>query len=222
MSETTVPAPGDSTPRRVVTWVVGIVVVFLAIVGTLALLGALKVIPEVALFGNDPEERHAQVLTAVTREEQVVLLSLGIEGIDEKSDRTTFLGVDIPGSERATFVHYSFSAKLGIEGADVRIEQTGEDAYRITVPEFVFIGHDDESFELITERNGALSFITPEIDELEMVSSILSADVRAQYVEDNSATLREQTASFYRGIITGIDPDIQLEFVFEDAAGTRG
>ncbi|GAA1725917.1 hypothetical protein [Microbacterium paludicola] len=221
MTETTDPPAGSTAPQRVLRWVLGAVVVFLAVLGSLALLGAMKVIPEIALFGNESEERNAQVLTAVSREEQVVLLSLGIEGIDEKTDRTTFLGVDIPGSERATFVQYSFSAKLGIEGGDVRIDETGEGEYRITVPEFVFIGHDDEHFELITERNGALSWITPEIDELEMVRGILSDDVKAQYVADNEALLREQTESFYRRIVTGIDPEIELTFVFEDSAGSR-
>ncbi|WP_345751231.1 hypothetical protein [Microbacterium rhizophilus] len=171
MHEDTTDPAGAPVARRVLRWVGGIVVVGLAVLGVVALLGAMKVLPDIALFGDESEERSTQVLTAVSRQEEVALLSLGIQGIDRKSSRTTFLGVETPGSERASFVQYSFNAKLGVDGADVTIEQTGEDAYRIAIPEFVFIGHDDEHFELITEDNGILSWVTPEIDQLEMVDA---------------------------------------------------
>jgi len=144
----------------------------------------------------------------------VVLLSLGIQGISEKTERITFLGVDVPGSERASFVQYSFNAKLGIDGRDVRIVPSGEKKYRISIPEYIFIGHSNEDFKLVAENNGALSFITPENDPVEMINSILSEDAQAEYIANNEEILREQAVMFYSGIITGIDPEISITYDF--------
>lgn len=144
----------------------------------------------------------------------MVLLSLGIQGISEKTEKSTFLGVEVPGSDRATFMQYSFNAKLGIDGRDVRIVTVGEKKYRISIPEYTPIGHSDEDFRLVAENNGVLSFITPENDPVEMINSILSPDAQAEYVADNEEILREQVTCFYSSIITGIDPEIDITYDF--------
>ncbi|MHA6523508.1 hypothetical protein [Tessaracoccus sp. G1721] len=164
--------------------------------------------------GNESDLTDSRVVQSIKREEQVVLLSLGIQGISEKSEKSTFLGLEVPGSDRATFMQYSFNAKLGIDGRDVRIVPVGEKRYRISIPEFIFIGHSNEEFRLVAENNGALSFLTPENDPVEMINSILSDDAQAEYIASNKDILREQAIFFYSSIIMGIDPEIDITYDF--------
>lgn len=183
------------------------------LVGVLALVG-FQAAQSWQLFGSESESTDTRVIQSIKREEQVVLLSLGIQGISEKTDKRTFLGVEVPGSDRATFMQYSFNAKLGIDGRDVRIVPVGDKKYRISIPEYIFIGHSNEDFRLVAENNGVLSFITPENDPVEMINSILSADAQAEYIVDNEEILREQATYFYSSIITGIDPEIDITYDF--------
>jgi len=183
------------------------------LVGVLALVG-FQAAQSWRLFGSESESTDTRVIQSIKREEQVVLLSLGIQGISEKTEKRTFLGVEVPGSDRATFMQYSFNAKLGIDGRDVRIVPVGEKKYRISIPEYIFIGHSNEDFRLVAENNGVLSFITPENDPVEMINSILSADAQAEYIADNEQILREQATYFYSSIITGIDPEIDITYDF--------
>lgn len=196
--------------KLVIPIVAVVVVVALAVVA----FAAGQLTPKLFALGSESESTDTRVIQAITREEQVVLLSLGIQGISEKTERITFLGVDVPGSERASFVQYSFNAKLGIDGRDVRIVPTGEKKYRISIPEYIFIGHSNEDFKLVAENNGALSFITPENDPVEMINNILSEDTQAEYITNNEEILREQAVMFYSGIITGIDPEISITYDF--------
>ena len=194
--------------------VIPIVVVLVALVLTAVAFAAGQLAPKLFALGSESESTDTRVIQAITREEQVVLLSLGIQGISEKTERITFLGVEVPGSERASFVQYSFNAKLGIDGRDVRIVPSGEKKYRISIPEYIFIGHSNEDFRLVAENNGALSFITPENDPVEMINNILSEDTQAEYIANNEEILREQAVMFYSGIITGIDPEISITYDF--------
>lgn len=161
------------------------------------------------------DDRSSQIVEAVTTEKQVVLLSLAIQGIDVVEQETAqFFGVTIPGTDRSSFMQYSFTAKLGLEGEPVTIAETGENAYLVTVPEFVFIGHDDAVFETAVEKNGVLSWATPEIDTTDMVNRILSSDAEAEYVSMHTDTLRAQAGSFYSQIILSIDPSATVEFEY--------
>lgn len=160
----------------------------------------------------ETESANTQVINAITRTQEVSLLSLGIQGIAEQSQQRTFLGVRVPGTERASFLQYSFNAKLGIDGGDVRIREAGENGIRISIPEFIFIGHDDVSLKLVTEKNGVLSFVTPEIDTVEMTNSLLNDEAKGEYIDANEDLLRDQAESFYEGIVEGIDPAIDVDF----------
>ena len=111
-------------------------------------------------------------------------------------------------------MQYTFNAKVGLNGEDVRIVETGEGAYRVTIPTFIFIGHDDVTFRLVAEDNGVLSFVTPEVDTVEMVNSILDDEAQDKYVDSNLETLKEQAETFYGGIIHGIDPEAQVVYDF--------
>ena len=109
------------------------------------------------IYSARVESKNTQVINAVQREEQVVLLSLGIQGLAEKSSAGEVFGVRVPWTDRTQFVQYSYKAKLGIEGKDVRVTETGEHAYTVEVPQFIFIGHTDEEFKTAVEDNGVLS-----------------------------------------------------------------
>ncbi len=172
-----------------------------------------------AIVNSEPVSRETEtadtrVIHAISRTEQVALLSLGIQGIEKKTEKTSFFGVDIPGSERALFLQYTFRAKLGINGEEVKVEQTGENEFTVSVPAFIVIGHDDVTFSLAAEDNGVLSWVTPEIDTIEMTNEILSDGARQEYIESNEDLLREQAEAFYRGIVHGIDPTVDLKFEF--------
>ncbi len=122
--------------------------------------------------------------------------------------------MEIPGSDRVSFLKYEFEAKLGIDGQEVKIRQTGEDAFLVSIPEFIFIGHDNESFKVAAESNDALSWTTPKIDTVKMINKVLDDDAKEQYIDSNEAILRDQAKAFYTGIITSIDSTIVVEFEF--------
>lgn len=176
--------------------------------------GALKLFSGLSVFESTTETSHTQIINAVEREEQVVLVSLGIQGIMEESAERALLGVEIPGSGRASFIQYAFKAKLGIEGKDVDIEQTTSEDYLVRIPNFKFIGHDDVNFQLIAENNGVLSWVTPEIDQLDMVNRVLSAKEQEQYIASHEGILRDQAEEFYSRIITSISPTARVSFDF--------
>ncbi|NHB85499.1 hypothetical protein G7085_15160 [Tessaracoccus sp. HDW20] len=157
-------------------------------------------------------------MSAIQRTEEIALVSLGIQGILEESKESTFPGVKVPGSKRLTLMQYGFTAKLGIDGAGVAIEPTGDDAYRISFPEFIFIGHDNASFKVAAEDKGLLSWATPEIDTIAMVNEILTDKARSEYLSANEELLKEQATAFYTSIIRAVDPAIELEFVFDRTA----
>ena len=76
-----------------------------------------------------------------------------------------------------------------------------------------------EDFKLVAENNGALSWVTPEIDAVEMINGILNDKAKNQYVSSNQDTLRGQAEIFYKSIVTAVDPGITLEFEFVEDRG---
>lgn len=164
--------------------------------------------------GSTSSGYTGEVVRAVKTERQVVLLSLGVQGISERRSKGKILGLDIPGSERALFLQYTFTAKLGIEGKNLQITRAGDHEYVLNVPEFIFIGHDNEEFKLVAEDNGVLSFITPEADPVQMINAILNDDTKGQYVSTNLELLKWQTQNYYEGIIRGIDPDAKVTILY--------
>lgn len=201
--------------KKTRAWLVVLLAVCLIGGGGVAALAAAQAFPGFQLFGAKSETRTDQIINAVTREQQVVLLSLAIQGITTKEQGpTTFLGVDVPGTERASFLEYRFKAKVGVDGKQVHIEQTGEKEYRVSIPRFVFIGHSDVNFRLAAEKNGVLSFASAPIDTTEMINTLLNDEAQRTYVTSNEELLRDQAKVFYTGIISGIDAGIALDFEF--------
>lgn len=185
-------------------------------IGLVAVGGAwlVREFPGLSPWGVESENRNTQVVNSISRLDQVVLLGLSIQGISEETSQGKILGWDVPGTARTAFLQYDFDAKLGIEGRDVRIEQRGENAFLVTIPEFIFIGHDDVNFKLAAVDGSILSWTTPEIDNVETINRLLNDEARQQYIDANRDMLRDQARTFYAGVIASIDPQIEVEFQY--------
>ncbi|WP_062073684.1 hypothetical protein [Demequina sediminicola] len=193
-------------------------IVVCIILGGIATLWAVSAVPAFGALTSTQESQDTQIVNAVSRNSEVALVTLGIEGISESRAESKVFGVDIPGSERVTFIRYGFNAKLGIDGDKVEVTPTGENSYTISIPEFSFIGHDDITFELAAEDNGVLSWVTAEVDQLDIVNDVLDDEKQLAHVESNTEMLKEQAQSFYEGIILSINPEIELDFTFAEPA----
>lgn len=165
-------------------------------------------------FGVRSESRDSQVIQAIERTQQVSLVSLSIEGIKSEKQKGTILGFNIPASEDRVFLQYSFKAKLGIDGGRVEVMNSGENSYTVSIPEFIFIGYDEPTFEVATRSGDFLSFTAPEVDQAKMVSQILDPTAQQKYLASNQDVLKDQSKTFYRTLITTIDPaaSVTLEF----------
>jgi hypothetical protein len=165
-------------------------------------------------FGIGSESNDSQVIHAIERTQEVSLLRLGIQGITDEDKCAQAFGKCIPGSTEKVFLQYNFDAKLGIDGAEVKVRKTGQNAYLISVPEFSFIGYDKPTFKVATEDGGVLDWITPDIDKVEMINKILNDGAQTKYLASNEKLLEDQTKVFYNSLITSIDPDAVTTFDF--------
>ena len=157
----------------------------------------------------------SQILS-IEREEQIVLVSLHMTGLERRDSSGKFFNLDVPGSTRTKFVQHSFNAKLGIDGKEVEITETGEGKFLVSVPAFIFIGHDDVEFAESIEKNGALSWVTPKHDDLEIANHILGKERQQEYLASQQDLLEEQAKAFYRNIVHAIDSTVELEFEFRE------
>lgn len=185
------------------------------LVGVVVAIGALVLFREpVASWLGPTTDKNTQIVNAVTRTQEVALVTLGIEGIRErKTEDGQILFLSIPNS-RATFLRYSFDAKLGFNAEDVEITEQPDGSFLLSIPEFTVIGLDNQNVEVAAEANDLLSWTTPEIDKVEMVNDLFGPDVQAEYLAKNSELLAEQTRNFYTGIVAAIDPEVDVSFEF--------
>ena len=176
--------------------------------------GGLNALALSSMLSSSSNERDTQVVQAVTRVQEVALVSLHIEGVARHESTGEILGVAVPASEKTTLIQYKFNAKLGIDGSQVKIEKNSPSSFRVTIPQFVGIGFDDPVFEDPMESSEALSWLTPPAVQTRMINNILSDENKQKYIAQNEAALQEQTKTFYSGIITGVDPDAEIVFEF--------
>lgn len=160
------------------------------------------------------ESRSSQVIQSVNRQEQVVLLSLGIQGVEKIDSQGRWGEWVIPGTEVKAFLPYEFMAHLGIDGGKVSIEQRGENHFIITIPEFTMIGHDKVRFDELIVTGGVLSGLAEKIDQSEITNRILSDEHKVEYISKHEEILKSQANRFYSRIVTGIDPLATLEFEY--------
>ena len=198
---------------RVIPWITILVIIVVLIVGYN--MGMLRV-----SFNTTYKSQDNQIIESITKKEQVVLLALGIQGLHEVSAddselQITFFDFEIPGTSRRLLIQYSFTAKLGIDGGDIKIEQTGDNEFTISIPKFIFIGYADQAFETAVDSGGVLRWVTPRIDTAQAITKLLS-DAQDGYIAQYDDILKEQAEVFYTRIINGIDPSIKLVFVFEE------
>ena len=201
--------------RRLFRW--ALLVLSLLLVFSLAL-GVFTVAKTQGLlspFGIESESHDSQVINAIERTEEVSLVRLGIQGIKENSDSATLFGKSVPGSKETVFLQYNFDAKLGVDGAKVKVTRTGQSTYRVSVPEFKFIGYDKLTFKVAAEDGGVLSWATSDIDKVKMVNEILNGGARQAYLDSYEDVLREQAKTFYGTLITSIDPAAVTTFEFK-------
>lgn len=187
----------------------------LIIAGAMLAASALVIFkPSIPGWVGETTDTNTQVVNAVTRVQEVALVTLSIEGIDErKTEAGQILFLSIPNS-RASFLRYSFEAKLGIDAKEVDIEERADGSFLVTIPEFVVIGLNNQKVEVAAENNDVLSWTTPEIDTLDMVNTVFGDDLQAEYVSKNTELLQDQARAFYTSIVTAIDPTIDVEFEF--------
>ncbi len=154
------------------------------------------------------------MVQAVTRVQEVALLSLHIEGVARHESNGEILGVAVPASEKTTLIQYKFDAKLGIDGSQVKIEPTGPESFRVTIPQFIGIGFDDPEFEEPLESNNPLSWLAAPAVQTRMMNNVLSDENKQKYVTQNEEALKDQAKAFYPGIIASVDPEVTLDFEF--------
>ena len=176
--------------------------------------GGLNALALKALFSSSSSERDSQVVQAVTRAQEVALLSLHIEGVTRHESNGEILGVAIPASEKTTLIQYKFDAKLGVDGSQVKIEPTGPKSFRVTIPQFIGIGFDDPVFEDALESSNPLGMLAAPAVQTRMINNVLSDENKQKYVTQNAGALKEQARVFYSGIIASVDPEITLDFEF--------
>ncbi len=176
--------------------------------------GGLNALALKSLFSSSSSERDSQVVQAVTRVQEVALLRLHIEGIDRHESNGEIFGVAIPASEKTTLLQYKFDAKLGVDGSKVKIERTGPESLRVTIPESKFIGFDNPVFEDALESGNPLSWLAEPAVQTRMVNNILSDDNKQKYISQNEEALKEQAKAYYSGIIAGVAPEVALDFEF--------
>lgn len=186
------------------------------VVGALVVALLCGVIPGVpAPFSTSSKSTDTQVIRAMEQTKEVSLLRLGITGVKSRENKSHFFNMEIPGTERAQFIQYSFDAKLGFDGKDVVIKPAGGNTFDVTIPEFKFIGYDHPEYRTIVEQNGALSFGTEQIDTANMINEILSDKAKNEYVEKNRDILEDQAKSFYTSIVSSVSPETKLNFTFQ-------
>jgi hypothetical protein len=119
------------------------------------------------------ETNETQTITFFEKNKEIALVTLGISDIYEKENSATVFKKKLPGSKKQVYIRGSFDAKLGIDGKNVVVTETGEKEYTINIPEFIFIGYNNVKFEVAVEKNGIISFATDDIDQAAMVSEVL-------------------------------------------------
>lgn len=172
--------------------------------------------PQIDSWIGASSNSNSQVITAVTRTQEVALVTLSVEGIQERrTEAGQVLFLSIPNS-RASFLRYSFDAKLGFDAKDAVVAENTDGSLKITLPRFIVIGTDNQNIEVAAENNDVLSWTTPEIDKVAMVNDVFGDELHTEYLSANSELLRDQARDFYTSIVTAIDPSVELEFEFAD------
>lgn len=163
-------------------------------------------------LGSQTVVKNEQVVTSIEREEEVVLLTLGAQGISEAKGIPPAIVRDFPWLQKARLMQYSLKVKLGTD--TVAIKATDDHQFVVTVPPFIWIGEEDMKIERVFSDDGVLSAFTDQMTEAEQFNAIVGEELQAKYLEDNEQALRDQTEYVFTKLARSIDPAAQLTFEF--------
>ena len=213
---TTTPAPVRKKGTRLWAKLL-LIAVILAVIAGAALISF-----TVGKFFGANESRDTQVIRSIKGEEQVILVTAGMTDVKEEREDGLNIALGdwdlftLPGSERSVLIRYEYDAKFGIEGKDVQIRQTGDNAYTVSIPEFIYLGYANPDLSIANEKNGLLSWTTPEIATDEVFEELLTQPAVEAHIDGFRPLLEEQAETFYSRIVEAIDPAIELTFEFTD------
>lgn len=148
------------------------------------------------------------------RRADVVLVSTATQGLHTVERNAKFFKWNVPGSKRTTILQYSFNAQLGIDGGAVKIEEAGPNKFTVTIPNFKILGYNDPEFKTVVDEDGALSFVTAEVDTAEAVTEVFGDKEREKQIEVNRKVLEDQAKNYYTNIVHAIDKGAVLEFTY--------
>ncbi|MDK8791675.1 hypothetical protein [Corynebacterium sp. MSK039] len=161
------------------------------------------------------EQSNSEVIHAVERREEIVLLSTATQGLHTTQNSAKLFKWGVPGSQKLNILQYKFTAKLGIDGKALKIEETEPGHFKLTIPPFKFIGFSDPEFKTVHQHGQVLSFATANIDNAEAINEVLNKEKRQEHIRLNLGLLKDQTKNFYGGIVHAIDPEAKLEYEFK-------
>lgn len=198
---------------RQIAAVLGVVILILGL-----MLGAFFAGAKSGVFGSPVQTvektKTTEIVQAVERRSDVVLLSAATQGLHTVERNAKFFKWDVPGSKRTNILQYSFNSQLGIDGGAVKIEETGDNKFTVTIPSFKILGYNDPEFKTVVDDDGALSFVTAEVDTAEAVTEVFGDKEREKQINDNRQLLEDQAKSYYTNIVRAIDKNAELEFEY--------
>lgn len=170
------------------------------------------------LWNTKAKTNETQVVTAMTKRNQVAILGLSVTDIYDKSQVKTFLGMEVPFSEKTAYVKGTFEAKLGFDGnlVDIKKEAKKENAYHVSIPEFIVVGISNPNFEVINNKGEFLSFITEDINTHELANNAMSDETLVKYIDKNREWLEEEATDYYQQLLNSIDPNATLSITFSE------
>ncbi len=172
------------------------------------------------LSGAAERQHEIKVSTAIEHIEQVnevVFLNTAVQKIITAKNYTTIFGQEVPFSEKSALLIVKYKAKFGIK-SPVRIESSGENSYRITVPDFQVIGLalDEQEPYIIYDKSGdILSFTTEEIDTGQLITDEFKSAEQQNFLTQYEEDIQESARNYYQSLFKAISPDIQVQLVFE-------
>lgn len=160
------------------------------------------------------ETDNSEIIHAVQRREEIVLLSTSTQGLYTTQNTAKLFKWGVPGSQKTSILQYKFTAKLGLDGKDVKVEEVAPGQFKLIIPPYKFIGFSDPEFKTVHQHGEVLSFATADIDTAEGINAVLNEEKRAEHIQLNLDLLKDQTKNFYEGIIHAVAPEAELEFEF--------
>jgi len=198
---------------KVYLWVVLLITAIILLVG---IAGAASgfLASNLSFIGVNSSSNRTQAVHAMEKREEVAILALSVTDIYDKTNSRELFGRNIFGSSSTAYIKGTFTAKLGFDGRDVKVREIRKDTYEVYIPEFKVIGTTNSHFEQVIERNGVLSFLTPDVDILEAVNGAKSEDTLSEYIEQNQRWLEDAAENYFNNLVGRFDTDIRLEFIF--------